>query len=406
MFRAAPVAEPWSYPRVYKPSGGWFTTLIVFGALFALGGLCSAWIVSRDAVVKPQNRNWLVGFLLSVAIFGVYCILSALRSRVVLFADRIEVKELTRTFALNRDDIRGWRSLPTSPPAFVFVPRDDSHRTIKVAWIFRQDPEFAEWVYTLPCLDDEDRRKSKSEIRNDNRYGATPGDRMKTLARSRRTARVLAVLSSLALLWGFLYPRPYELVIAILAVLPWLGLEVVRRSGGLLTIDAPRNDPHPTVAFTYLGPSLVLLLRAVMDYNIIPTFVLVWLTIGPGALLFFSAIAVDRTVRAKRGLTVSLLALSLVYGYGVAIEANGLLDRSAGTNFTTKVEDKRIVRGRTTTYELALAHWGPKTKTNRLRVGRPTYDYIQRGDVVFITLQHGALGLNWYFMRSWTPGNQ
>jgi len=86
--------------------------------------------------------------------------------------------------------------------------------------------------------------------------------------------------------------------------------------------------------------------------------------------------------------------------YGLAIEANGLFDRSPGVGYRAHVEGKRIVKGKSTTYELELEPWGPKTSSNRLRVGRPTYDPIERGNVVVLVLKRGALGVNWYFMQA------
>jgi hypothetical protein len=324
----------------------------------------------------------------------------------VLFPDRIEVEELTRTAVLSRQEIRGWRLLATSPPGFVLVPRDTSRRSIKVAQVFRLDPEFSEWLYSLPSLDREDARTSKVEIRNNTRLGATPGERMKTLIKGRRLARVLTVTAFLTILWGFIFPFPYELAISILAALPWIAVETVRRSGGLFRVDTNRNDTHPNVALPFIFPGLVLMLRSVSDYNVLQSPAVAWFSIGIGGLLCLSAFAVDPTLRGKVGTTASLFAFSLAYGYGFAIEANTLLDRSPGTSYIASVASKRIVKGKTTTYELSLGPWGPKTKSNKLTVSRATYDPIQPGDVVFLTLKQGALGVSWYFMRAWQRGNQ
>jgi hypothetical protein len=137
----------------------------------------------------------------------------------------------------------------------MLVPRDSSRRPLKVAQVFPLDTEFVEWLYTLPSLDREDVRTSKAEIRRNTRLGATPGERIKALARGRRIAAVLTAITAAVCLWGFVFSAPYMLTIAILTACPWVGLELVRRSAGLFRVDAGRNDPHPTVAIAFICPS-------------------------------------------------------------------------------------------------------------------------------------------------------
>jgi long-subunit acyl-CoA synthetase (AMP-forming) len=77
----------------------------------------------------------------------------------------------------------------------------------------------------------------------------------------------------------------------------------------------------------------------------------------------------------------------------------------APTTYTVTVNSKRIRRGKTTKFLLDLGPWGPKMKSNTLRVGRATYEPIQPGDTVILDLRRGALDVNWYLMRSWQRGN-
>jgi hypothetical protein len=397
---AHPLEDASAYPRVYRASGGWLIALILCGVVLGIGGFAGARFLASEPFPNPNSRLWIVGICVGFGIFGFYCLLSTLRSSIVLFPDRIEINELTRTSVLSREEIRGWRSLPTSPPGFVFIPREAGRRPVKVAQTFRLDPEFADWLYTLPCLDREDSRRSKAEIRNNPLIGATPGERMKALARGKRLARIVTAVASVALLWGFVYPNPYRLVIVILAALPWAAMEIVRRSRGLLRVDANRNDAHPNVAIAVCFPGLVLLLRSMFDFNIIQSQVAAWISVFVGSLFCSAIFFVDPTLRTKAITVLTMLALSLAYGYGVAIEANTLLDQSSGVNYTASVEGKHIVRGKTTTFELDLAPWGPRANSNNLRIARETYDAVQRGDVVYLTLHRGAFGIQWYYMRA------
>ena len=151
---------------------------------------------------------------------------------------------------------------------------------------------------------------------------------------------------------------------------------------------------------------MILALRAVTDYEVIQSPAAWTLYLALGGTLALAAYAVDPTVRAKKVNAVALFAFCLAYGYGLAIEADTLFDRSEGTSFSAVVEGKRVRTGKRTTYNLEIGPWGPKTDSSRLRVSRFTYEPIQRGDVVFITLQKGALGVRWFYMRAWQRGSE
>jgi hypothetical protein len=375
--------------------------------LLSIGGMAGAWFLSTEPLrATAMSRIWLVGLCGVFGLLGVYCLISTFRSRVVLFPDRIEIEELTRTTSLDRQEIRGWRSLPTSPPGFLLVPRDSNRRALKVAQVFPLDNEFVEWLYSLPSLDREEARAAKAEIRKNIRFGATPGERIKALARGRRVAAILTAISIAVCMWGFVFPVPYPLAISILTALPWIALELLRRSAGLFRVDADRNDPHPTVAYAFLFPSLVLLLRAATDFNILQSPAVACFSLGIGGLLLLAIFAADPSRRGKSGSGIAVGLFCLAYGYGVAIEVNVLFDRSPRTTYEVTVRDKHISRRKTTTYNLELGPWGPRVKFNKLEVSRATYEPIQAGDVVLVDLRRGALGVNWYFMRSWRHGDQ
>jgi hypothetical protein len=261
-------------------------------------------------------------------------------------------------------------------------------------------------LYTLPSLDGEEVRESKAEIRNNARFGVTPGERMKKLAKGKRLARLFTGIGMFAVFWGFIYPRPYELVVVILAALPWIAIEVVRRSDGLFRMDTTPTDSHPNVAVPFILPGMVLVLRSVADYNVFQSLNVAWLSTGLGGLLCFAAYRVDPTLGKKIGTLIIMFVFSVAYGYGFVIETNVLLDHSHELRYTANVKGKHIVRGKTTSYELDLGPWGPETKPNSLRVRRETFDAVQSGDVVFIGLMRGALGLNWYFMIAAQRGDE
>src|SRR6185437_4700146 len=101
-------------------------------------------------------------------------------------------------------------------------------------------------------------------------------------------------------LWGFVYPRPYGLAIGALFVLPWVALEIVHRSRGLFRLDAPKKDVHPNVAFAFFVPTMILMLRGVLDFNALSW----WRLLAYGALLAAvlcaNVMRADATLRNKQ----------------------------------------------------------------------------------------------------------
>src|ERR1700757_3982695 len=81
-----------TYPRIYKVSSGWLIFLTLFGLVLAIGGILGARFLATEPLRNPQSRMWLIGLSLVFAGFGVYCLLSTLRSRVLLYPDHIEVE--------------------------------------------------------------------------------------------------------------------------------------------------------------------------------------------------------------------------------------------------------------------------------------------------------------------------
>jgi hypothetical protein len=219
---------------------------------------------------------------------------------------------------------------------------------------------------------------------------------------ARRFTGLLTAVTVIAAVWAVM-PVQHRIAIAILAILPWIGLETVRRSGGVIQIDRrKRSDATPNVAIAVIVPGLVLLVRATTDYNVVQSATVALLSVSAAALLSIGAFMVDPTTRSRMPTVFALALLSLAYGYGVTIEANARFDRSDAESYRVRVEGKHIVRGKSTTYNLDLGPWGPRTEANTLRVSRATYNAVQSGYVAELALRPGAFGIRWYVLRKIT----
>jgi hypothetical protein len=378
--------------------------LSLCGAGLVVGGIFGALSLAKPHSENPTAQPWLVALCLGFAGLGVYLLLSLFRSRVVLFPERLEIEELTHVQVLSREELRGWRLLPTSPSTLVLIPRDPERNVVKVALIFRIDAELAEWLDTLPCLDTVDLEASETEILNEARLGSSPDERALALMKAHRLARMSNLVSIAATCWALAYPQPYQMAIAAQISMPWVGLEIMRRSRGLLRADEYPNDAHPSVAVLLLLPGAVLTLRAMLDYSFVGLRASLWCAIGIGSLLWWATRSIDPTVCRKVGTNVALAFFSIMYGFGSALEADALLDRSPEVEHAVHVEGKQVRTGKVTRYVLQVEPWAPNLSTPEVQVGRATYDHIQHGDVLHLVVRNGALGVPWFYMRSWELG--
>lgn len=386
------------YPRVYRLAPGWAAFLLVFGTAAIVGGGAGVWYFATGHQARsPEAAMVLAGLCVLVIAFGVYVTLETLKSRVVLYADRIEVYDWLRARALRRDQILGRRlqQAQNAPASIVLVPRGQE-RKLTISNALRLDQDFRNWIESLPDLDAQERRASEEEILGGPENASARQERVEGLARAQRLAKRLTWATFALAAWAWFYPQPYWLAMTVLIVLPWAALVIAARSQGLFRIDQRKNDVHPSVAVAFFMPGLVLTLRVLTDIHPLAWKAALNLTLGACVVLCVAAAMIDASLRAKPlGLAVIFL-LSLAYGYGGGMEADALLDHAPAALYSANVAGKHVSSGRSTTYHLRLAPWGPQDKDDDVIVSPAVYRAVRTGDSVCLALKPGALGVAWY----------
>ena len=90
-------------------------------------------------------------------ILFIFVMLQDVRYRVVLFADRIEVRNLVLTRVLRRDEILGRRLVEVRGSQIIrLVPRGGQRLVRVYPLILKTDSAFWEWMDTVPDLDAQD----------------------------------------------------------------------------------------------------------------------------------------------------------------------------------------------------------------------------------------------------------
>jgi hypothetical protein len=93
---------------------------------------------------------------------------------------------------------------------------------------------------------------------------------------------------------------------------------------------------------------------------------------------------------------LTLIGCAAAYGYAATALVDIQFDTSAGTVFTVSVLGKYAYHGRSSSYHLNLPPWGPRTQPESVEVSPRTYDALNVGDTVCITLHPGVVNLPWF----------
>ncbi len=396
------------YPRIYPVTPVWKAGIVILAGILLLGSLAAAWevgVIASETRHTPQGLI-LVFFAATIAACAAFYVVDTLVSSIVLNADRLEIHELWRVRRVLRANIESQQVLhpPNSPPVLVLRLKAPDNRKIKLTAMWKSDETWNSWFAGIPDLDAEAGKAFVAAIDANADLGSTPAERQQRLAAARSFARY-ATWANLGLYaWAFIYPRPYQLVILVLAVIPWAAIVIMARSPGLYAFNAPRGSGRPDLSVLLISPGFLLMLRAILDVQILDWPRLFEWTLILAAVLIVTILWAIPAAREKLGTLVLILIMTLPYGYGASTLGNSLLDRSSALSYPTTVYSMFVTSGKNKTPTLRLGPWGPRTTAQDAAVSWELYRSTRVGETVCAQLHADALGVPWFRIAKCRPG--
>jgi len=387
---------PSGFPRIYYVSPGWRVLLCALSALLLAGALAAivfGAILHDGATAQAKAIIMAIGIGLAAA--SIYAFVATLMSRVVLYADTVEMVGLVRRRRARRADIVGRRfhAMPYNlPPTLVLTTNNG--KNLNISGFMSGDAVLREWVASIRDLDAKDAQDTLVEIADDERLGRTPEERLRRIGRARTVARAFNIGSYALCVWALFYPRPYAVAVAAMIVLPIAAILLIASQPAIY--GAKRN----TIVTPLFVPGLVLVARAYLDVNLLDWATTLMAATTVGILLAALTAALIGDVQRRLQLGLIYLVATVPYAYGTMAVSDMLLDSSPSETFAAYLQDKRVHAGRYTTYELRLAPWGRQNKPTDVTVPQVLFDAVKPGDKVSVYLQQGALGFPWYFTGS------
>jgi hypothetical protein len=138
-------------------------------------------------------------------------------------------------------------------------------------------------------------------------------------------------------------------------------------------------------------------LKALLDVSVLDWGQLWLIAVAGGAVLTIAALALCGAAQIKQW---PAAFVGVAYAFGVVAQGDALLDTAPGETFQTQVISTHISRGRSTTYSVTLAPWGPDTGANTHDVSPALYAHLEFRGVACVTLHSGALHLRWYVIST------
>lgn len=400
-----PSFNPSLYPRTYKPSTGYLLFLGTVSSLCAAGGIAGTiYFGTGHEVTSKRQEFMLAGLSALFLLLGIYLISAVLTSRLILGPDSFEARDFLSSKLLRRTDISGFRILPTQYiSTLVMQPKAAQQKKLKIPLYFRTDEAFAEWFIDIPNLDREEFQKSEAELEAVAAADYSPGMEAseERVAKARSTVKILNWAAGITAVWTWIYPTPYPLAMSAIGVLPFIAIILLARSHGLYQIEGRRNDARPSLAVAFIFPSCVLAFRSIQDLHFLEWKPLLLATLALAALLTVFLAQSDPHFHNRAVAVISVFFIGTMFSYGVIAQFDVLADRSAPATYQTHVLTKRADNGRTTSYYLRVAPWGPRQDSEEIEVSHALYATISPGQPVSIHLYSGALHLPWF---SVSPG--
>ena len=328
--------------------------------------------------------------------FGIYLVALALRSRVIIEGNRIEIRGAFTDHFADLNEIEGLRTVSSRNGKFTQFYLNNGRRTLTLSNYFDKDEAFNNWLRRVPDLDKRDRDRILEKISQQEDLGSTPQERLGALAQAKTYsifALVIAVAAAVAASYGI--PALYLPFSIALALVPIALAVLLHRSPLLYTVFKRKDDPRAELLYALIVSSFGLLIRArgIHFVSLESVGVVVaLLTVAYIAAFYHSFFESPSPIRTF----FALLLFGMLYSYGAVTVADAVGDPSTATRYVVHVVGKHYTTGRSRAFYLELEPWGPVARRNDLGVSQAVYEKASRGDQVCLDLRPGRLNAAWY----------
>jgi hypothetical protein len=326
---------------------------------------------------------------------GFYLAALAVRSRLIIDGSHMEVRGVFREQTAEMSDVEGFRTISTRNGTFWKFQLKQGRGSITIQKWFDCD-DLRTWFQQIPDLDELDRNALLDEIRQAQDLGATPDERLNALKQAKQLNIALSAVVIAAAAAFFFSQDAMRLMAAIvLALTPAMVLYLLNHDPLLYAVGKPKRDPRTDLTIAILISGIGLMMGSVSVSFVSYKPLLEWGSLVVAAYIFAFLTFAQKGPRVQ-GFLLIMFIYGCLYGYGFVAVSDTLLDHAPATAYATQVIGEHEVHGKSTSYILDLAPWGPFDRANKLSVPHSEYVRAQVGDAVCLSLHPGYLHAQWY----------
>ncbi len=393
--------------KVYRISNGWR----IFATIFLLLGIALfVWLFINSFTKEPQS---LFLSVLWVAML-ILCIVGLIDTHVfklILDNNSIKKTNILGTKELAFKDIQGVR---INDKYVYVIPKNESAKTISISTYIEDCEIWTSWLLShFENLDENEYASEVKELYENVKFGRTQEERDRIIEKAELLTKVLNYVSIITSIWFLISPNPYNILTIINIMMPIIGLIIVFLYNGLIRIIKTDNSPYPTLSSCLTMPVAVIMIRVLLDYDIVD-YSSLWV---PSILL--STITVYIIIKSnnsefKVSKTKELIILYFYLSIGVGvfvffsiILTNCTFDYSEPIEYQTKIVEKRISSGRRTPtrYLIKIEKWSDEYNKNLVSIVKNSYEEMKVGEVINVYLNKGLLGVPWIFVEKRVSSN-
>jgi hypothetical protein len=381
----------------------WLIVLMSLVAICVGGSGIFVWSAAYE-----KTRSFVPGglFVILPAAIAVYFLLKGLRSRIVIEGSRIEVRGAFTDKSAELSEIEGFRTISSRNGSYTRLILKEGRGSITISNSFSTDNDYRAWFQKIPDLDELDRQALLDEIAQQQDLGATPEERLGALGRAKGISIALlvaSVLLGIAIDFSFakLSLSIVRLCVVLLALAPFVSAWLVWGSPLLYAVIKKKKDPRGEVGWVVFVAGLAFIFRTSGDHfvNMQPLIISMVVVCLALVAVFFNA-----AKAGARGAWVALLMFAGIYGYGSVAVTDVVFDDSNAAAYSTAVVGGHVSHGKSDTYYLRLAPWGPIDHESDVSVSHTVYRNAHLGDTVCTTLHSGSLHAPWFRVTACADG--
>ncbi|CAN5469881.1 hypothetical protein BH10BAC4_BH10BAC4_13190 [soil metagenome] len=384
----------------FKTAKGWRIFIYIFSPLLIGLFIYIGFIAFSSKTSNTTVLLILVPVSLGGTVMFSYGLIETIKGRFIIGINSLSRISIFGTRVLDFQEIKGFR---TNSNYIHIISNSRDKKSIKISAYIEKSAEVIDWLENnFIELDSHEAKQEEQMLLADNAFGINTQTREYSLNEARKVAKYINFIGGLTCAWIWFYPRPYLLSVSVGMIIPALAFISLYVYRGLIRFDEKKNSAHPSIIYGFLLPSAGLLIRSVMDYEILE-YKSLWIVISITTItLTFILIIGTKEFKFTKFIdyftALSLAGMILCYSFGTYAISNCLFDKSEPEIFKSEVTDKEISSGKSTTYYLTLRPWGPRTDSEKVSVTKDEFEATDKGDTVDIYLRQGLLNTPWFYV--------